>query len=325
MDRLEQKYRDNSLTPEELRCLREKVNLMSDECLETSLREAWESAEASPSDIYCLDKLKEKIDGQLFSSSRTIPFYRKVIRIAAAVLLPLFMIATIYLYQENATLSQKEFVASTGVGEQVTISLPDGTQVTLNAESHLSYNLSDYNSSERQVTFDGEGYFRVAKNPDNPFSIHAKGLKVSVLGTTFNLRARSSDSVAELSLEEGSVCFQALKTGQKVVLSPNQKAVLDQRNGTVTIEEDLRITDASSWRRGELVFRNVPFAKVLEEIEKVYRVSIILEVDGELYRNDLFTGVMSRTNINEVLEVIEHSYHLKAILEDGTIRLVDLP
>lgn len=85
------------------------------------------------------------------------------------------MIATVYLYQENTVLSQKDFVATTGKGEQVTISLPDGTQVTLNAESRLSYNLSNFNSDERRVAFDGEGYFRVAKNPSSPFSITAKG------------------------------------------------------------------------------------------------------------------------------------------------------
>ena len=236
MDKLQQKYRNDNLTPDELRRLREEVK--------------------------------------------------------AAVLLPLFMIATVYLYQENTVLSQKDFVATTGKGEQVTISLPDGTQVTLNAESRLSYNLSNFNSDERRVAFDGEGYFRVAKNPSSPFSITAKGLKVSVLGTTFNLRARSAD--------------------------------LDQIHGTVTVEESSYTTDASAWRRGELVFRNVPFAEVLEEIEEIYHVSIAIETKGLNYQDDLFTGVLSRTNINEVLEVIEHSYHLKATLKDGTIRLVNL-
>ena len=324
MDKLQQKYRNDNLTPDELRRLREEVNSMSDDRLEDSLREAWESAEASSSDARRWDELKVRIDQRLFPSHRVVPLYWKVLRIAAAVLLPLFMIATVYLYQENTVLSQKDFVATTGKGEQVTISLPDGTQVTLNAESRLSYNLSNFNSDERRVAFDGEGYFRVAKNPSSPFSITAKGLKVSVLGTTFNLRARSADATAELSLEEGSVRFQSLKTGQGVILSPNQKAILDQIHGTVTVEESSYTTDASAWRRGELVFRNVPFAEVLEEIEEIYHVSIAIETKGLNYQDDLFTGVLSRTNINEVLEVIEHSYHLKATLKDGTIRLVNL-
>lgn len=324
MDELEQKYRNDKLNPDELKRLREEVNSMSDDRLEDSLREAWESAEASPSDADRLDELKVRIDQLLFPSHRVVPLYWKVLRIAAAVLLPLFMIATVYLYQENTVLSQKDFVATTGKGEQVTISLPDGTQVTLNAESRLSYNLSNFNSDERRVTFDGEGYFRVAENAASPFSVRAKGLVVSVLGTTFNLRARSVDTTAELALEEGSVRFQALKTGQGVILSPNQKAILDQIHGTVTVEESSYAMDASAWRRGELVFRNVPFAEVLKEIEEVYHVSIAIETEEIDYQDDLFTGVLSRTNINEALEVIEHSYHLKAMLKDGKITLVDL-
>ncbi len=324
MDKLEQKYKNDSLTTGELKRLREAVNSMADDRLEDSLRNAWESAEASPADAHRLDELKKRIDKRLFPIKRGVPLYQKILRIAATVLLPLFMLATLYLYQENTALAQQDFVAATGVGEQVTISLPDGTQVTLNAESRLSYNLSDYNSDERRVTFDGEGYFRVAKNTASPFFIRAKGLIVSVLGTTFNLRARSTDATAELSLEEGSVRFQALKTGQNVVLSPNQKVVLDQNRGTLTVEENRYVTDASAWRRGELVFRNVPFAEVLEEIGMAYHISIVMDTDGQSYQNDLFTGVLSRTNINEVLEVIEHSYHLKAILRDREIRLVGL-
>ena len=126
-------------------------------------------------------------------------------------------------------------------------------------------------------------------------------------------------------MEEGSVCFHALKTGDNVVLSPNQKAVLNQTDGTVTVEKDLYTTDASAWRRGELVFRNVPLTDVLKEIEKVYQVSIVMDTEVIGYQDDLFTGVLSRININEVLEVIEYSYHLKAVLKNGTIRFTDLP
>lgn len=323
MNELEQKYRDNSLTPDELKRLREITNSMSDTQLEDSLREVWKATEASPADTCHLDELKERIDKQLFPAKRVMPLYRQVLRIAATVLLPLFMIATFYLYQQNAALSQKEFVVSTAKGEQATVSLPDGTQVTLNAESRLSYNLSRYNADERQVTFNGEGYFCVAKDSSNPFSIRSKGLTVSVLGTTFNLRARPDEATAELSLEEGSVRFQALKTGQNAILSPNQKAVLDQIRGVFTVEENQYATDASAWKRGELVFRNVPFSEVLKEIEEIYQVSIVLETQGHTYQNDLFTGVLSRTNINEVLEVIEHSYHLRAILKDRRIRLIE--
>ena len=131
MDNLEQKYRNDNLTPDELKHLREEVNSTSNARLEDSLRETWEAAEASSADVHRLDELKTRIDERIFPTKRVTPLYWKVLRIAAAVLLPLFIIATAYLYQKNTVLSQQDFVASTGSGEQVTISLPDDTQVTV--------------------------------------------------------------------------------------------------------------------------------------------------------------------------------------------------
>lgn len=324
MDKLEQKYINNNLTSEELKTLREEVNMRTEKELEDSLRLAWHSVQESSSETHELTKIKRTIDERLFHTVRVVPIYMKLIQIAAIILFPIFMITTIYLYRENTKLSSNDFIVSTGVGEQVTVTLPDSTKVTLNSESCLSYNLSDYNSRERSVRFDGEGYFQVVKNPSTPFTISARGLKVSVLGTIFNLKARSSNSTAELSLEEGSVRFYALKSGRNVILSPNQKAILDQKSGNVIVEDNLYVTDTSAWRRGELVFRNVPLVEVLDEISKVYNLSITMDEKVSFYKNDLFTGVMSRTNINEVLEVIEHSYHLKAKLKDGKIHLVNL-
>ena len=95
MDKLEQKYRNDNLTPEELKRLREEVNSTGNARLEDSLRETWEAAEVSPADTLCLDELKAKIDKRLFSAKHIVPLYWKVLRIAAAVLLPLLYLCII--------------------------------------------------------------------------------------------------------------------------------------------------------------------------------------------------------------------------------------
>lgn len=322
MDNLKQKYIDNRLSLDELKVLRDATNSMSDDAIGTVLLDEWNAIGDSTVEKRHLEKIKERIDNRLFAHVHSTPLYLRWIRIIAAVITPLLMLTTFYLYRENTLLLQKNFVVSTSEGEQVSISLPDGSQVTLNENSTLSYNLLAYNSDQRKVLFEGEGYFQVQKNPDVPFSVLSQELKVEVLGTIFNFVSRPLQSKAELSLEEGSVRFLSLKTGQDVILSPNQKAVLDLNTGEVKVDKMSFGTDASAWKRGELVFRNVPFKDVLNRIEETYHVTIIMETADVDYCNDLFTGVLSRTNINEVLEVIEYSYHLKAILKDGTITFV---
>lgn len=326
MDSLEQKYRDNKLSTDELMILRKRINSMSDDQLDKDLSEAWEICSAGEMQIedWRMEKVKKRIESRLSLTQSRYHIYKKVIQFAAAILLPVFMLTTYYLHRENAILTEKDFVVSTAEGEQVTVSLPDGTQVTLNSESRLMYNLSNFNSKTRKVFFEGEGLFRVAKDMNSPFSIDGKDLRVSVLGTTFNLRTRTFDETAELFLEEGSVNFLSLKTGQEVILKPNQKAILYREGGKIVVKEDLNVTDASAWQRGELVFRNVPFAEVLEEIAGVYHVNVEIDGCADAYQKDLFTGVLSRTNINEVLDVIEKSYHLNAVLKDGRLYLRSL-
>lgn len=322
MDNLKQKYIDNNLSLNELKALRDATNSMTDDEIESVLWEEWHVTEDSIVERHHLEEIKKRIDHHLFAHVTSTPLYLRGIRIAVAVIIPLLLLVNLYLYQENTFLLQQDFVVSTSEGEQVSISLPDGSQITLNENSSLSYNLSAYNSDHRKVFFEGEGYFQVQKNPDVPFSVQAQGLEVQVLGTVFNLISRPLQSKTELSLEEGSVRFLSLKSGENVILSPNQKAVLDLITGKVKVDKMSFGTDASAWKRGELVFRNVPFKDVLKKIEETYHVTIIMETTHVDYCNDLFTGVLSRTNINEVLEVIEYSYHLKAILKDGTITLV---
>lgn len=322
MDNLKQKYIDNSLSLRELKALRDATDSMTDDEIESFLLEEWHATEDSMAERHHLEEIKKRIDHHLFAHVPSTPLYLRWIRIAAAVIIPLLLLANLYLYQENTSLLQQNFVVSTSEGEQVSISLPDGSQITLNENSSLSYNLSAYNSDHREVSFEGEGYFQVQKNPDVPFSVQAQGLEVQVLGTVFNLISRPLQSRAELSLEEGSVRFLSLKSGENVILSPNQKVVLDLTTGKVKVDKMSFGTDASAWKRGELVFRNVPFKDVLKKIEETYHVTIIMETTHVDYCNDLFTGVLSKTNINEVLEIIEYSYHLKAILKDGTITLV---
>lgn len=323
MDKLEKKYRNDSLTPEELFRLRENVNSMTDSQLEVSLRENWDSIEVKSSweDGNHLEILKKNIDRKIISSNKKYSISGRFIRVAAAGLLLVLLSATIYLYQINLELSQQEFVICTAKGEQVSVFLPDSTIVTLNSESRLSYNLKEYNSNKRKIAFEGEGYFQVMKDASNPFVINAKDLEVTVLGTVFNLKTRAIDTWAELSLEQGCVRFLSLKTNQSAIVHPNQKAILDRKTGKVVVKDKNYISDASAWKRGELIFRNVPFREVLDEIERAYCIPIVVKNDSKIYVDDLFTGVLSRTDINEVLEVIEVSYHLKAVLKDGKITL----
>jgi Fe2+-dicitrate sensor, membrane component len=312
MNSLQQKYRNDELTAKELQKLRVKVNSMSNDEIAKEMFESWmnEDLDVSKVSQEQMCRVKERIDSVVATKHFSYTLLYKIAKIAAAVLLPVFIISTFYLYKENNELVSEEMVVSTGKGERASITLPDGTKVMLNSESRLGYTPKVYNKEKREINFDGEGYFQVSKDKKCPFLIDAVGLQVKVLGTTFNLSVCKHDSTAELDLEEGSVLFTSLRTGANVVLKPNQRAVLNQSTGKISLVTDKDIQNISAWVRGDLIFHNTELVNVIHTIENNYGVHIKVKCNNCL--SDLFTGTLSNTDLNQVLEVLEKSYHLKA-------------
>ena len=319
---LEQKYRQDRLTPNELNELRAKVNSTSDELLEEAICNEWmhDDIDISSVDMQRMDRLKRSIDKKINKKLFVYFKFFKWIQVAAIILLPISIAAIWYLYKENSQLSSEEMVVATGIGEHAKITLPDGTDVNLNAESKLCYIPKAYNKKERQIRFDGEGYFQVRKDKQHPFLINAQGLNVRVLGTKFNLLARKKDASAVLSLQEGSVLFSSLLTGMNVILKPNQKAILNQSTGIIIVKKEENFQDIIAWRRKELVFRNAPLRSVINSIEKNYNIKI--RIKTKAYLKDLFTGTLPNSNINEDLEILEKSYHFKSIMTSQEVLII---
>ena len=102
-------------------------------------------------------------------------------------------------------------------GSKSRIVLPDSSVVTLNSGSSLKYSSSDFNSDNRNVSLTGEGFFSVTKDSTKPFYVITPGIKVKVLGTTFNLKAYPDENIEEATLIEGKVEIYASTDKKKKV------------------------------------------------------------------------------------------------------------
>jgi ferric-dicitrate binding protein FerR (iron transport regulator) len=310
MRNLETKYLQNQLTPEELKTLRKEVNAVSDEEIAVSMLDRWmnDNMDESAVPVERLNVIKENIV-RSNPPVRPVVFLQKFVRIAAAILLPVLLLTTVYLYRENRTLAAEEMVVATDRGERANITLPDGTNVTVNSESTLRYAPQTFNQSERCVKFEGEAYFDVAKKTSLPFIINTNDLRVKVLGTKFNLSARSNDAEVQLSLEEGHVSLLSLLSKDEKEVFANQQAVLDKSTGKITVISVADIKNNSSWRRSELIFGNANLSDVLAKLENNYDITITMPA-GINISGDLFTGSIPSNNLLEALEIIKLSYHL---------------
>lgn len=321
MKELEKKYREDILTPTELAELKNKVNSMNDTELDEVMCDSWMNDEMYTVTVEDNDinRIKRQIHKSINYPSNTRSVFIKWLQMAAAILLLVFIGATFYLYKENNQLSAQEMHVTTGKGEHASITLPDGTQVSLNSESDLAYMPQTFNKENRTIQFDGEGYFKVAKDKERPFIVNAKGLRVKVLGTKFDLLARKKEPKAELALEEGRVSFLSLLTGETAIMKPNQKVIMDRQTGKLKIIDGYNVLEATAWKRKEMTFCNEPLSYVLQVVGKNYNVKFI--VDNKIGLTDLFTGTLPTTNLQEVLDALRLSYHMKVKVSKDKIYL----
>ncbi|WP_455668442.1 FecR family protein [Phocaeicola sp.] len=181
------------------------------------------------------------------------------------------------------------------------IELPDGSEVTLNRHSQLSY--PETFGKERIVNLNGEAYFEVSKNPEKPFRVKTNGVTVSVLGTHFNVNAYATDSLVETTLLEGSVAVSDNKNGNQVILKPNETAVYRKATGMLTMHSDSDADNEISWRDGILSFDNATMGEIARQLSHHFNVTI--QIEGERLRNyKLNASFKQDETLEEILEML---------------------
>ena len=231
--------------------------------------------ESSPENEQELFKEREFFDAMILSGSTKVagmekksrPFYRTV-------LLEAIKIAAVFaITVASGTYFYKSEICK--IGEAMnTITLPDGTNVWLNARSEMRYP-AVFTGNKREITLDGEAYFEVTHNEDKPFVVQTNKCNVEVLGTKFNVEAYSDSEDFCTSLIEGSVRVSDKgNPSETVLLSPNHMVSLE--NGQLSTSPILDF-DVFRWKEGLICFRNMNFEQLMLRFEKCYGVRIVVE------------------------------------------------
>ncbi len=210
---------------------------------------------------------------------------------------------------------------TTPPGGKWKIVLPDGSRVTLNAASSLSYP-SSFEEGGRRVKMTGEVFFQIAKLNDKhgrrlPFIVEVGNEMIEVHGTTFNVNAYSDEENITTTLLEGSVSLSVKGSSERLKLSPGQRASLQ---GNHFIKEEVNASAVSSWVDNEFVFDNQDIETSLRQIGRWYNVNIIYDVAPECYK---IGGSLSRTNkLDDVLRALSLTGCVAFKVEGRTIHVV---
>ena len=267
-----------------------------------------------------LVRIKERMTAPASSKPvrKLIPVWLKV---AAAVILLIGCNYFWYTYTENLTEvytnADSPYEIKVPAGSRTNIVLPDGTEVSLNAGSVLRYHRG-FGIRERNVTLDGEGYFKVAKNAEVPFFVKTNDVQVQVVGTVFNVRAYDDDNYVMVSLLEGRVNLATL-SGSVMKLFPSEQAFYDKNTGRM---EKMKSNASSAWLDGGLTFEDAPFADIAHRLERKFQVKISLE--SERLKAERFSGCFnSNQSINDILGEINVEKQYTWKVSGDTIFITD--
>ena len=180
----------------------------------------------------------------------------------------------------------------TKIGERSTVTLSDGSVVTINTDSRVDVLYTPERREIRLVR--GQGFFEVAKDLNRPFVVLAGDKRVMALGTVFDVRFDEEDEI-QVTLVEGRVQVEDMvgepDTGsdtpiklaalpEPVELHPGERLVASVNAAAEVVETDG--VEETSWRNGQLVFRQRALAEVVAEMNRYSGQKLVLDDDDRV-------------------------------------------
>ena len=201
---------------------------------------------------------------------------------------------------------------STPAGTTTSITLSDGTQVLLSANSRLEY-AKHFSAGKREVTLTGEARFNVAKDAGRPFIVHTEQIQTQVLGTVFDVKAYPQ-TLPDVTLYEGKVEVSLNGTAPRL-MQPGEQAFLN-KEGKLQLEKASEET--SKWAEGEFAFDNRELMAVMQEIGSWYNISVVFH-SRPLLEERIYFRMSRKASTNEVLAVLNDMGIAKFEIENEKI------
>lgn len=190
-------------------------------------------------------------------------------------------------------------------GKRYTLTLSDGSTVSLNAFSRLRCPVKFVNHKRPVYLEEGEGLFNVAKDKASPFTVYARNFATTALGTAFNIRAYSSEHKISISLIHGKIRVEDLlakKQDLKThILLPHQQLVINKSSGRLIKDSFSDENEITGWKNGLLIFHDASADEVISAVENRFGVRIVNECERKEWS---YTGTFKNESLDEVLSTI---------------------
>ena len=245
------------------------------------------------------------------------PFLQmRLFRIAAGLLLLISVAAGVLFY----TLRTENSIFLTTKTSQIrTATLPDGTLLTLNANSSVKYSKTLLTNSIREVWLEGEAFFEVKKlSTAAHFVVHTPELTVEVLGTKFNVNTRRQR--AKVVLKEGKVALhvQQNRMDSTITMQPGDMVEYSKASEK-SVKKTVNPQNYTSWTQNRLIFHESTLREIAEVMEDTQGVR--LQFSDPSFENLVFSGSVASQDTDLLLRKLAKAFHLKITRSDSLVQI----
>lgn len=206
----------------------------------------------------------------------------------------------------------EQLMLTTPKGGTYQLTLPDGSQVWLNAASTLKYP-SRFDQDNRVVEVSGEAYFSIVADKSRPFRVMSPDQVIEVLGTAFNISAYPEENATRTTLVEGRVKVIA-DNEQGRLLKPGEQVISEA--GEVRVEA-VNVDQYIAWKDGVFYFRRLPLQAALMQLARWYDMEVVYE--GKIPQVNVYGELDRKLPLGAVLKSLERSGLQFKVVQSGEV------
>lgn len=206
-------------------------------------------------------------------------------------------------------------VVETVAGQQKQVTLPDGSQVWLNAGTRLTYPPA-FDATTRTVSLQGQAYFEVVHRDVLPFRVQTDEAVVTVLGTRFDVHSRHRRT--RVVVRDGRVALRGRDQKARVILGQDQMSTV-QSGGRPAAVQAVDANEAIAWREGFISFERARLADALVELSLTFDRQIIL--DDPALGERTMSGTFPTESLEAVLTEIGLALNLEYTVKAGVYHI----
>lgn len=257
----------------------------------------------------------EQTAGELFKETKVVDLKSRQKRrpwMAIAAGFALLILAGTFIYLNMG--SDPGLIVETET-EAEFFDLSDGSHISLNQESSLTYGF-DKERSQRRVALIGDAFFEVTRNESQPFIVTTGGLEIEVLGTAFYVDSREDQEEIQVIVESGRVAVRSSDT--EVILTANEKAIF-QVNTSILKKEVNEDSNYTALKTNVLVFEEDYLQEVIFALNRQYNARI--RIESEVLNQCTLTATYPNLSLDEILLLLESGFGIQVDRNGSEIML----